>query len=140
MSHERAAQTDEERPETYPVYEAVRRVTLDDSGESVVVGVKNTGLDTYFPDGQVLHHDLAGRLLRTAQPNVQWRRGLSGRTIELRRRTRDQGGGLERRLLSAAEADRLVDESAARLRLIAGQLWGSGPAPSPTAASRRPDR
>ncbi len=131
MSHDRTAPIDDERPETYPVYEAVRRVPLDDAGELVVVGVKNTGLDTYFPDGQVLHHDLAGRLLRMARPNVQWRRGLSGRTIELRRRTRDQGGGLERRLLSEAEADRMVDESAARMRLVAGRMERGEPVSPP---------
>ncbi len=87
MSHKPTARTDHERPETYPVYQAVRKVRLDDSRESVLVGIKPTGMDTHFPDEQILHHDLAGRLLRIAQPNVQWRRGLSGRMIELRRRT-----------------------------------------------------
>ena len=131
MSHKPTARTDHERPETYPVYQAVRKVRLDDSRESVLVGIKRTGLDTHFPDEQILHHDLAGRLLRISRPNVQWRRGLSGRMIELRRRTREHGGGLDRRVLSDSEIDRWVDEAAARMRLVAGALCGNEPAPVP---------
>jgi hypothetical protein len=61
-------------------------------------------------------------LLRSAQPNVQWRRGLSGRMIELRRRAKEHKGGLDRRVLSDAEIDRRVDEAAARMRCVANAL------------------
>ena len=125
MSHKPTARTDHERPETYPVYQAVRKVRLDDSRESVLVGIKRTGMDTHFPDEQILHHDLAGRLLRISRPNVQWRRGLSGRMIELRRRTREHGGGLDRRVLNDSEINRWVDEAAARMRLVAGACVGT---------------
>ena len=64
-----------------------------------LVGLKATGIDLYFPDEQILHYDSAGRLLRIAEPYCQWRRGLSGRMLEVRRRPADGGGGLERRLV-----------------------------------------
>ena len=124
MSHKRAVPTDHDRPETYPVYEQVQRLPLAGDPEPVLCGVKGTGMDTYFPDGQILHHDLAGRLLRIAQPNVQWRRGLSGRMIELRRRTSERGGGLERRVLSDAEHDHQVRAAAARMQQVADVARG----------------
>ena len=49
------------------------------------MGLTSTGLDLHFGDSTVLHYDLKGRLLRVGQPNVHWRRGLSGRTMRLRR-------------------------------------------------------
>jgi hypothetical protein len=118
MARESVAETDPERPETYPVYEHVAQVQLAGASRPTLVGVKRTGMDTYFPDGLILHHDLAGRLLRIARPNVQWRRGLSGRLIELRKRGPEMGGGLERRLLGAEEIDTAVDDAAARMRSL----------------------
>ncbi|MHB0957912.1 MAG: radical SAM protein [Pirellulaceae bacterium] len=110
---------DHERPETYPVYTATQQVSLDDSAERVLVGLKSTGLDLHFPSGQVLHYDLAGRLLRVAQPNVHWRRGLSGRMLELRRRPGELGGGLQRRVLTSREIESWMDDVAARVRQVA---------------------
>lgn len=116
--------TDYQRPESYPVYIATRQVPLDGSREPVLVGLKLTGLDVHFPDAQILHFDLTGRLLRVAQPNVQWRRGLSGRMLELRRRSLEQGGGLERRRLSSSEIDGWIDDAAAHA--ASGRLAVSG--------------
>ena len=116
MSSKRPVPLDHQRPETYPVYHSVAKVAPSGGGGSVVLGLKNTGLDVYFDDGEILHYDLQGRLLRVARPNVQWRRGLSGRTIKLRRRTREEGGGLERCHLTRAEADRQLEAANSRLR------------------------
>jgi len=112
----------ESTPEAYPVYQAVQKVRIAGRAEPVIVGLKSTGLDTYLPDQLVLHHDLEGRLLRMAWPGRQWRRGLSGRMIEVRRREAGSGADLERRLLSADEADRAVDAAAAPMRALAVEL------------------
>ncbi len=110
--------TDHERPERYPVYTATRHVPLKGFCEPVLVGLKSTGLDAHFPDAQILHFDLSGRLLRVAQPYVQWRRGLSGRMLEVRRTPREQGGGLQRRVLNRSEIDGCIDDSAACMRRV----------------------
>jgi hypothetical protein len=86
------------------------------------VGLKATGIDVHFPDEQILHYDLAGRLLRIAEPHCQWRRGLSGRMLEVRLLSSGQGGGLERRLLDAAEADQRIERVAIRLREELGSM------------------
>ena len=134
MPHDHLPRTDHERPETYPVYGAVRTVQWAEFEKPTLVGLKPTGLDTHFPDALILHHDLAGRLLRIARPNIQWRRGLSGRMIELCRRTRERGGGLERRALNRGEVDRWIDEAAARMRLVAGRLRADVPVSTSPAA------
>lgn len=125
-------------PEEFSSYLVAREVPVCGEHTSATVGLKNTGLDVYFADGEVLHYDLAGRLLRIARPNVQWRRGLSGRMIELRRRRRDQGGGLARRLLDAAEADRRISGAAGRMARLAwhAEQCSTAPADVPRVAGR----
>ncbi len=80
---------DHDRPETYSAYRAVAKLRLGDGSGQVVIGLKPTGLVVHFEDGEVLHFDLEGRLLRIAEPGIQWRRGLSGRVLRLRRQARD---------------------------------------------------
>lgn len=104
-----------ERLETKSVYHTVAEVRLGESGGWASLGLKATGFDASFRDGQVLHFDLEGRLTRVATPNVQWRRGLSHRTVCLRKRPGEAGGGLEVRLLDREESDRLVDDASLRL-------------------------
>ncbi len=109
---------DHERPETYPAYEVSAKVQLSGGEETAILGLKSTALDVYFLDGQVLHYDLEGRLLRVGEPNVQWRRGLSGRTIKLRRRARELGGGLERCQIDGGEADQLLNTAHDRMQEV----------------------
>lgn len=118
---------DHDRPETYSAYQAVAKVRRGDNGPAAVIGWKPTGLSIHFDDGEVLHFDLAGRLVRVARPNVQVRRGLSGRMLQLRRRSRAKGGGLQRSHLSAHDADQMVAAAHERMDQIqsaydAGQL------------------
>lgn len=112
----------EHRPETLPVYELVVRTTSGGREKSATVGIKNTGFDIYLECGIVLHYDLEGRLLRVADPPLQWRRGLSHRTVRLRRRPRQEGAGFTAHLLDPAEADALVDRVCGDVKPIANNI------------------
>ncbi len=107
-----------DRPETYPAYRAAPRIQRTGRDETALVGIKHTGFDVYFQDGQVLHYDLEGRLLRLATPNVQWRRGLSGRVLKLSKRTLQAGGGLQRIRLDQSEVNQLLDACSQRMRWV----------------------
>jgi len=109
---------DDDRPEAFPVYRVAVTVELESGRERAVAGLKTTGLDVHFGDGRNQLYDLEGRLLRVATPDVQWRRGLSHRTIQLRKRTRSQGGGFERRMLSGLEADQIVSDASCRMSRV----------------------
>ena len=111
-------QVNHERPETHPTYLAVATVLLRSVRESVIIGLKETGLDVHFRDGEVLHFDLEGRLLRIAGPDLHWRRGLSGRTLRIRRRSRREGGGMERRGVPPQQWDELLRASHQRMVTI----------------------
>ena len=111
--------SDHDRPETYSAYHTVAKVfLLDNARAAAVIGLKDTGLDVHFEDGEVLHFDLTGRLQRVARPNMQWRRGLSGRTLRLRRRAREEGGALERIHVAAEQADALVAAAHDRMQSV----------------------
>jgi radical SAM superfamily enzyme YgiQ (UPF0313 family) len=105
-----------ERLEGKSVYSVVAEVACGEPGRFVSIGLKPTGCDASFFDGQVVHSDLEGRLTRVATPNLQWRRGLSHRTVLLRKRSLEEGGGLAARVLGREFSDRLVDETSARLQ------------------------
>ncbi len=113
---------DEERPETFPVYQKTSRVSLAVDDTSVVLGLKNSGLDVYFADGLILHYDLEGRLTRAADPPVQWLRGLSGRILELCRRPRQAGRGFQRRLLDDPQINELLDRLNRRMTPVKAAL------------------
>ncbi len=131
---------DHDRPETYPAYDISVNMPLAGGQELTTVGWKSTGVDVYFQDGEVLHYDLEGRLLRVAQPGIQWRRGLSGRGIQLRRRSREQGGGLERRQLDTQETERLIREAHDRMQLVQAAMRNRcEPLPEPTDRLAGPD-
>jgi len=109
------------------LYHTVAEVTPAGEGPAFV-GLKPTGLDISLPDGLTLHYDLEGRLTRAATPNVQWRRGLSHRTLWLRKRSQEEGGGLESRVLDQRLSDQLAEETSARARAAcdafrAGRRW-----------------
>jgi hypothetical protein len=97
--------------ESFPGFLAAPRVKLGGNDGLAQVGLKTTGLDLFFDDGQNLHFDLEGRLQRVATPNLQFRRGLSHRVLEFRKRSREAGGGFARRRLTPEEADLLVEEA-----------------------------
>lgn len=61
------------------------------------------------PD-QALHYDLEGRLVKVSEPDRYRRRSLSHRVLLTRKFNRDEAG-LTRMVLSAEEADRLVEEA-----------------------------
>ena len=109
---------DEPRPETFPVYRIAIRVRPDKACDTAVVGLKSTGLDIHFDDDHNLFFDLERRLLRVSRQNVQWRRGLSHRTLELQKRPRQQGGGFHRQSLDTADADALIDANNCRTRTV----------------------
>ena len=115
---------DHDRPETFPVYQLMVRVA-GPRGVTALVGLKDTGLDVHFPDGQVLHYDLEGRLVRVAARDVQWLRGLSHRTIELRRVSGASTGRFVRRRLEPDEADTVAQSASERVSL-ARDAWADG--------------
>ena len=53
--------SEDDRPETYAGYRTLVRVALHAGRRHVVAGLKATGLDVHFPDGEELHFDLEGR-------------------------------------------------------------------------------
>jgi hypothetical protein len=100
------------------IYLRVREMRAASGGQTAQAGLKPTGLDVAYSDGLVSHYDLEGRLTRVATPNVQWRRGLSQRTVLLRKRPAEQGGGLESRVLEQEVSERVVAEMNDRLRAV----------------------
>ncbi len=113
----RVASDAAERLDEKPAYLTVAGVPLGRQG-SALVGLKDTGLDISLPDGLALHYDREGRLTRAATPNIQWRRGLSHRTVWLRKRSGLEGGGLETRLLTPDLSDRIADETSVRAQEV----------------------
>ena len=128
MSHEPPAKSERDRPETYPVYQAVQHVRLEPGGERVLTGVKFHSARHLLSRSAVLHHDLAGRAPARGPAQHPVRRRFLGCAIESRRRTKAQGGGRQRRLLSDAEATQQLDAAAAPL--AASVLPANGGHPS----------
>ena len=71
--------------------------------------------------GHALHYDLEGRLLKVAQPDRYQRRGLSHRILATRKRTTDEGGGIERRVL-ADGADVIVEQAQLQVTEVLARL------------------
>jgi hypothetical protein len=123
------------RRDSFPGFVTAPTIPLQPGEPPAQLGLKTTGLDLFLPEGQNLHFDLEGRLLRVATPNVQWRRGLSHQVLELRKRSRAEGGGFARRKLAEHEADQLVAEAQARTR----EVWRAVLAVSPRYRRQQPD-
>lgn len=115
-----------ERLSEKSAYQTVAEIRTADGAGVSFAGLKPTGLDLSLPDGLTLHYDLEGRLQRAATPNVQWRRGLSHRTLRLRKRARREGGGLETRVLDRPSSDRVVEETSGRVRAVYEAFQASG--------------
>lgn len=101
-----------------PAYRVALQVRLVADGLRAFLGIKATGFDVYLEGSRALHYDLEGRLVKVATPNVHCRRGLSNRIVEWRKRPRQEGGGLGRRKLDAAEADNLLQDACCRLQPV----------------------
>jgi radical SAM superfamily enzyme YgiQ (UPF0313 family) len=110
-----------ERFDDKPIYDTVVEVQLGSPDECASVGLKRTGLDACLADGRILHYDLEGRLVRVATPNVQWRRGLSHRVVQLRKKSPVKGGGLAATVLQERESDAVVADAAKQM----GQVWSA---------------
>ncbi len=90
-----------------PRYTAGLQVRLS-GGERVYVALSAFELALYFENDVALHYDLEGRLTKVAKPDHHRRRGLSHQVLVTHRRSDQQGGGIERRVLPAEDADALV--------------------------------
>ena len=91
-------------------------------GGHVYVALSPCELTLYFDQPEhALHYDLEGRLLKVAEPNVYQRRGLSHRVLATRKRTENEGGGIERRLL-ADDVDAVVGRAQSQAAEVLGRL------------------
>ncbi len=101
---------DEFLPKSWTAYQSVAHIHGSDSDQQAYVGVRRAGFDIYLRGGIILHYDLEGRLVRAANPPLQWRRGLSQQMVQLRRLRADEGTGFEAQMLETTTADALLDQ------------------------------
>lgn len=94
------------------------------SGQRVYLALSATELACYFGTDLAVHYDLEARLVRVAGPDQYWRRGFSNRGMFSRKRTRAEGGGLERTVLEADGVDALVRETRDRIQPVLDGLTG----------------
>jgi hypothetical protein len=106
-----------------PGYRAGLQLRLSDGGH-VYLALSTTELVFYFESNLAIHYDLEARLVKTAKPNEYWRRSLSHRGLFSRKRTREEGGGLERVVLASDEVDALVTEAHKQVKLVHNELQG----------------
>jgi hypothetical protein len=91
-------------------YSAGLQLRLRD-GRRVYLALSQTELALYFDSGPVLHYDLEGRLTKISEHDHYRRRGLSHRVLLTRKRTPEEGGGLERVMATADACDMLVAQA-----------------------------
>jgi len=97
------------------------QLRLSDGGHAYVA-LSASELSLYFDQPEhALHYDLGGRLLKVAEPNAYQRRGLSHRVLVTRKRPKDEGGGVERRLL-ADDADVVVGQAQSQAAEVLARL------------------
>ncbi len=107
-----------------PRYTAGVQVLLS-SGERVYVALSAFELALYFENDVALHYDLEGRLTKVAKPDHHRRRGLSHQVLVTHRRSVQQGGGIERRVLPAEDADALVTAAHEKAVQVMNELRGN---------------
>jgi hypothetical protein len=107
-----------------PRYTAGLQVLLS-SGERVYVALSAFELALYFENDLALHYDLEGRLTKVAKPDHHRRRGLSHQVLVTHRRSVQDGGGIERRVLPAEDADALVREAHEKAVHVLNELQGN---------------
>ncbi|HVM60972.1 MAG TPA: radical SAM protein [Verrucomicrobiae bacterium] len=104
-----------------PRYTAGLQVKLAEGGR-VYVALSAFELAVYFDNDLALHYDLEGRLTKIATPDYHRRRGLSHRVLATRRLPAEQGGGIERSVLPAEEADALVGTAREKIGPVLEEL------------------
>lgn len=92
------------------------------TGERVYIAMSATELALYFGENLAIHYDLEARLTRISEPNQYWRRSLSHRVLHSHKRTREEGGGLDRVVLAADRADTLVAEAHHKISALHHEL------------------
>jgi hypothetical protein len=107
-----------------PRYTAGLQALLAD-GQRVYVALSAFELALYFENDLALHYDLEGRLTKVAKPDHHRRRGLSHQVLVTRRRSIEQGGGIERRVLPAEDADALVAGAHEKVAHVRNELQGN---------------
>ena len=97
-------------------------------GGHVYVALSPCELTLYFDQPEhALHYDLEGRLLKVAEPNMYQRRGLSHRILVTRKRTANEGGGVDRKSL-ADGADAIVGQAQSEAAEVLARLNDGAPA------------
>ena len=77
-------------------------------GPRVYIALSATELVLYLGTDLAVHYDLKGRLVKISDREQFWRRSLSGRVLHSRKLTAEEGGGLERGVLSDGDARTVV--------------------------------
>ena len=95
------------------------------SGERVYLALSALELALYFESDLALHYDLEGRLVRVARPDQYRRRGLSHQALLTRKRTAEEGGGIERQTLTTDAADALVTQAQGMTLSVLAELSDS---------------
>ena len=110
-----------------PGYTAGLQVRLK-NGERVYIALSALELALYFEKDLALHYDLEGRLAKVAKPDYYRRRGLSHRGLLTRKRTAEEGGGIERQVLRPEDSNALVNEAQEKTFRVLEELL-AGPIP-----------
>ena len=92
-----------------PGYTVGLQFQLSD-GHSVYIALSRTELVLYIGSNLAVHYDLKGRLVKVSDQSQFWRRSLSGRVLHSRKLTAEEGGGLERNVLSDGDAQIVVQQ------------------------------
>jgi hypothetical protein len=107
--------------DTVPGYPVGLQLRSDDTGK-VYLTTSSTEFVLYFESDLAMHYDLEARLVKIAEPNQYWRRGLSNRIVHSRKRSRQDGGGLERTVLETDQADAVIVQAQVATATVADSL------------------
>jgi hypothetical protein len=88
-------------------------LTARHGGSAYIISLKPNSIAVSVDGTHVVSWDRGGRLYSVFRDGVTWRRGLSGHVLETRR----AGDTRNRRLLTGADADAVVDAAAAVARI-----------------------
>jgi len=108
-----------------PAYATGLQALLHD-GRRAYLALSATELAVYFDDDVALHYDLEGRLVRVAEPHQSWRRSLSHRGLHSRKRSSEEGGGLDRAVLTEDAVDWQVQRAHTLISALRADLAHQG--------------
>lgn len=92
-----------------PGYAVGLQFQLSD-GPRAYLALSRTELVLYLGSNLAIHYDLKGRLVKVSDQSQFWRRSLSGRVLHSRKLTAEEGGGLERNILTDGDARTVVQQ------------------------------